>query len=391
MKVVVSTWTRFHLFDLAQQLYSQGCLHSLCTSLPGYLAKKDIVFSNVDKEKLFTYPYFFMLHVALSRALGQTRLNEASAVFTTQTYQQFVKKHLAKNIYNINAYIAISGSGFKGGELMIEHGKAYCFDRGSTEITHQLNVMQTLHEELRLPCRKVDNWLIDNETKEAAIATAITVPSNFCKQTFIDKGFKSEKIHVIPYGVNLSEFYRDPNLKPSYQNKIIFCGQFSIRKGAHILVDYFRNTPFNGCKLSVVGSVDPNVSRLFSGASISNIDFHGVVPRSRVRLYMQQAKALILPSYEEGLALVMPQALASGIPVIASIQSGATEYIRDGYNGFILENISTKAVDQAIQKLYSMTTQEQEKMASNCVASVEGVGGWALYGQRWNELLTKIA
>ncbi|QPN59117.1 glycosyltransferase family 4 protein [Synechococcus sp. CBW1002] len=390
MKVTLSTWSRFHLFDLAAQMSSRGLLHSICTTLPRYIAKQDIIFSSVGIDKLFTYPYFFMPQVALDRALGQTLINEASAVLTTRTYQKYVAEHLAKNLDNIDAYIAISGSGFKGGKFMIDHGKAYCFDRGSTEITHQLNVMQMLHDQLRLPCRKVAGWLIENETKEASIATAITVPSSYCKQTFIDKGFSSAKIHVIPYGVNLTEFYRDQCLKSTSRNQLIFCGQFSIRKGAHVLVDYFGKSPYNGIRLSVVGSVNPNISKLFGDTSIANIDFHGVVPRSRVRFYMQQAKALILPSFEEGLALVMLQALACGVPIIASIQSGATEYIRDGYNGFILEDISTQAIDQAIRRLYSQTDEEEEAMSENCLASVNDIGGWDSYGQHWVDLINKI-
>lgn len=391
MQVSISTWSRFHLFDLAEQLFNQGSLYSICSTLPRSKAERDVIFANVDNSKLHTYSPLFMLEFALGRILGNTRLNELSAILTTKTYQDFVQNHLAKNIENIDAYIAISGSGYRGGKLMVDQGKIYFFDRGSTEITHQLAVMKTLHERLSLPCREVAKWLIDNETKEAELATAITVPSSFCKKTFVDKGLNPDKIHVIPYGVNLTEFFREPASKTSSKNQILFCGQFSIRKGAHLLVDYFRNYPCHGCRLSVVGSVNPNLYKLFGSTITANIDFHGVVPRKQVRRYMQESKALILPSYEEGLALVMPQALACGIPVIASVQSGATEYIRDGYNGFILEDITTQSIHSAMQRLYSMTVQEQEIMSLNCIASVKDIGGWELYGKRWMELLSNLA
>jgi glycosyltransferase involved in cell wall biosynthesis len=390
MQACVSTWNRFHFFDLAEQLHNQGMLHSLFTTLPSYKAKKDIVFSHVPESKLYTYPPFFMLQTALNRILSDTKLNEKGAVLTTKTYQSFIKKYLMSHMDDIDAYIAISGSGFEGGQHMVEHGKIYCFDRGSTEITYQLAVVKHLHQSLSLPCRDVDRWLIDNETNEAQIATAITVPSNFCRQTYINKGFDAKKIHVIPYGVNLNEFYRETNLRPSSRNQLIFCGQFCIRKGAHLLVDYFKRNPYLDCTLSVVGSVNPNLSKHYESSSISNIEFHGVVPRAEVRRYMQDAKALILPSYEEGLALVMPQALACGIPVIASEQSGATEFIRDGFNGFILENISTKAIHNAIVRLFSLTGDEYDQMSLNCVASVKDLGGWKHYGNKWADLLNRI-
>jgi hypothetical protein len=52
MQVSISTWSRFHLFNLAEQLFIQDTLHSICSTLPRFKAEKDIVFSNVDKRKL---------------------------------------------------------------------------------------------------------------------------------------------------------------------------------------------------------------------------------------------------------------------------------------------------------------------------------------------------
>jgi len=273
---------------------------------------------------------------------------------------------------------------------MVEQGKVYCFDRGSTEITHQLRVMQQLHHELSLPCRQVHPFLIENETREAQVATAITVPSQFCKRTFVDKGFSADKIHVINYGVSLNDFYPDSHAKESICKQLIFCGQFSIRKGAQVLIDYFRAKPYLSSHLKVVGSVNPNLKKLYSNLSIANIDFVGVVPRLQVHRFMKDSVALILPSFEEGLALVIPQALACGIPVIGSVQSGATEYVCDGYNGFILDEISTRGIDMAVRKLFSLSPDEYEQMSANCSASVRNLGGWDNYGQKWYSLLEKL-
>ena len=117
---------------------------------------------------------------------------------------------------------------------MVEQGKVYCFDRGSPEITHQLSVMKSLHDQLSLPTRKVHPYLIENETKEASIATSIVVPSNFCKLTYINKGFPANKIHVIPYGVDLDLFFHDPDTnlvkRSNPTHSLLFCGQFSIGK-----------------------------------------------------------------------------------------------------------------------------------------------------------------
>lgn len=390
MQVSISTWNRFHFYDLAQQLNRLESLHSLCSTLPRFKAEKDVIFNKVDKQKLQAYPYFFLLQILLSKVFTDSWLNEFAAIATTKTFQNYVKYYLARNIDSIDAYIGISGSGYKGGQYMVEQGKVYCFDRGSTEITHQLRLMKQLHCELSLPFRQVHPFLIENETNEAQVATAITVPSQFCKKTFIEKGFSPDKIHVINYGVNLNDFYPGSQVKEKIAKQLIFCGQFSIRKGAHVLIDYFRMKPYLSSHLKVVGSVNPNLKKHFSSLSIANIDFVGVVNRLQVRKFMNDSVALILPSFEEGLALVIPQALACGIPVIGSVQSGATEYVRDGYNGFILDEISTRSIDMAVRKLFALSPDEYDQMSANCLASVRKLGGWDDYGQKWYALLEKL-
>lgn len=394
MRISISTWNRFHFFDLADQLNRLDSLHSLCSTLPRFKAEKDPIFNRVEPKKLQSYPYFFVLQLLLDKICTRTWLNEAAAVATTKTYQNYVKNHLANNIDTIDAYVGISGSGFKGGKYMVEQGKVYCFDRGSPEITHQLRVMKTLHDELSLPTRSVHPFLIENETKEAQIANAIIVPSNFCKLTYINKGFSADKINVIHYGADLDLFFpdRESNFaSKQYANKtLLYCGQFSIGKGAHILVDYFKHQPYQNSRLSVVGCVNPTLKILYANSAIQNIDFHGIVPRQHVHRFMQKARALIFPSFIDGFGMVVTQALACGIPAIVSAECGASDIIRDGYNGFILDDISVQSIDLAIRKLFALTSEEYQQMSANCLLSVNSLGGWNDYGQRWYTLLSNL-
>ena len=92
MNVILSTWNRFHFFDLAEQLNCLNSLQYLCTTLPRYRAEKDIVFNVVDKEKLRTYPYFFVMQILLGKIFKNTWLTELAAVVSTKTYQNHVKK-----------------------------------------------------------------------------------------------------------------------------------------------------------------------------------------------------------------------------------------------------------------------------------------------------------
>jgi len=122
MKVSISTWNRFHFYDLAEQLNRLNSLHSLCSTLPRSKAENDVIFNKVSKKKLQSYPYFFLLQILLGKIFKNSWLNEFASVNTTKTFQNYIKHYLARNLDSIDAYIGISGSGYKGGQYMVEQG-----------------------------------------------------------------------------------------------------------------------------------------------------------------------------------------------------------------------------------------------------------------------------
>jgi alpha-maltose-1-phosphate synthase len=66
---------------------------------------------------------------------------------------------------------------------------------------------------------------------------------------------------------------------------------------------------------------------------------------------MRQHDVLLLPSLFEGFALVIGEALSQGLPVIATVNSGATEVVRDGVEGFIVPIRDSHAIAERLQQL----------------------------------------
>ena len=67
---------------------------------------------------------------------------------------------------------------------------------------------------------------------------------------------------------------------------------------------------------------------------------------------MQESDVLILPSLAEGLALVVPEALACGLPVIVTPNTGALEFVRDGTEGFVVPICRPDAIADRLQMLH---------------------------------------
>ena len=79
----------------------------------------------------------------------------------------------------------------------------------------------------------------------------------------------------------------------------------------------------------------------------------GSVHREKVLQLFREASVFVLPSYYEGLPMAILEALAAGLPVIATPVGGIPEVVRDTYNGFLIPSGDIEALAGAIEKLVS--------------------------------------
>jgi glycosyltransferase involved in cell wall biosynthesis len=116
---------------------------------------------------------------------------------------------------------------------------------------------------------------------------------------------------------------------------------------------------------------------------------HGVQPRNRLSWFYSQASVLMLPSIEEGLALVQAQALACGLPVIASVNTGAEDLFTDGVEGFIVPPRDPAALRDRVQRLLDEPAL-QARMKSAALSRVQSLGGWAQYGRACRDVYRRV-
>ena len=83
---------------------------------------------------------------------------------------------------------------------------------------------------------------------------------------------------------------------------------------------------------------------------------------------------MVFPSLREGLGLVAVEAMASGLPVIASDNRGTREYMQDGVNGYVVWKNDVDGTAESIKKLYHMWTKDKasyHQMQQNCLKTAE--------------------
>jgi len=98
---------------------------------------------------------------------------------------------------------------------------------------------------------------------------------------------------------------------------------------------------------------------------------------------------MVLPSIEEGLALVQGQALACGCPVLSSTNTGGEDLFTDGIEGFIVPIRDPEALTARMQQLADDPAL-QSRMSEAALRRVRSLGGWSDYGDRWEALLKEL-
>jgi glycosyltransferase involved in cell wall biosynthesis len=107
----------------------------------------------------------------------------------------------------------------------------------------------------------------------------------------------------------------------------------------------------------------------------------GHVPQPELKRLMSESHCLVLPSVEEGLALVQAQAMACGCPVVASNHTGSEDLLVHGEHGFITPVRDAQRLTECLQQLAD-DEPLRASMGRRALAHVQSAGGWRAYGQQ---------
>lgn len=229
---------------------------------------------------------------------------------------------------------------------------------------------------------------LEAERMEHELADLIVAPSGFVRDTLVNEGVAGEKIRNIPFGTDLKLFHPDPARVADEGRTVVFLfvGILNARKGLPVLLEAWAKNGQTNAELWLVGGGQIPAEVML--ALPDTVKLLGRRSKSEVAKLMRQADVFVFPSFFEGLAQVLVEALASGLPIIGTLESGATEIVKEGETGFI---VASGDVDSLAMRLMQVLHGSDfvKKMRS---ATHQGRRqlGWDTYGERWIKVLLEI-
>lgn len=368
MKIVVSVGGRFHAFNLAQQLLKSGYLERLITSYPKFLVKK----WGIPAEKTKS----IFIKEILQRSANRF------PPFLLQIYNpQFFIDNLydrlaARRISDADIFVGFFSCALHSIRRAKKSGMKTVLDHGSSHLVYQRDVLKEEYERFGQSGYLPHPKTIKNALFAYEEADYIGVPSLFVKRTFLEKGIPESKLIHVPYGVDLRQFKQVPKEDKIF--RVVFAGGMTLRKGVHYLLRAFSELNLPNSELMLIGAMANEMKPFFKNYE-GQFNYVGRKNQSELYQYYSQGSVFVLMSIEEGLAIVQPQAMACGLPVICSANTGGEDIVRDGKDGFV---IPIRDVNKLKEKLLDLYNNQEicREMGQSAKARVSSGFTWDDYG-----------
>lgn len=193
--------------------------------------------------------------------------------------------------------------------------------------------------------------LIRRRELEYDLCDRIIVPSSVARQSFEEFGH-GKKVEVMLRGVDHTLFSPPAARESRELFRVCFVGRIELAKGVPYLLRAWKHLSLRNAELLLVGAVQPEIAPILKEYGTENIKLAGWLPPQEVAERYRRCDLFVMPSVNEGLALVILEAMASGLPIVATDRSGAADVIHDGKEGFVVPARNAYALAEAIQWCY---------------------------------------
>ncbi|OQX65105.1 MAG: hypothetical protein B5M51_01705 [Anaerolinea sp. 4484_236] len=184
-------------------------------------------------------------------------------------------------------------------------------------------------------------------------AELLIVPSNFVRDWYLLHGAPANRITVLPHGIELPVKRSRREVSGVQPVQFAYIGGLSWQKGVHVVVEAFRGMQGNA-ELWIAGDevANPGYVRQLQADPVPNIHFLGRLTHAQVWDKLAQVDVLLVPSlWYETFSLIVREAFALGVPVIAAAHGALAEAVTDGVDGLLVPPGDVLAWRTAIQRI----------------------------------------
>ena len=402
MKVLLAHPGTQYSFQLAKQLYKRDMLYEFHTGLA--FGKDSWVYKLLSKLPSSLYhkisnrfiddlPDRIIKRYPLIEinALLRLKLNHEEENVLYRRNRHFQNSMPDHAITGADAVIGFDTSSWILAERCRKLSKKFFLD---VSIAHPVSKDKVyrhiikLYPKWQFSVRHKEHKHIAVEEAEMELASHIVVASSFTLNTYVEHGVPVEKISINPYGVD-THFFKPLQKEKSEGSPVrfVFVGLVDARKGIPFLLESWNKITTTGIELTLIGPITSGIEN-FININYPSVIIKGKLSFNELKGILPNYDVMIFPSFFEGFGLVIPEAMASGLPVITTSATCGPDIIEQGKEGFVIEPGDMEQIKTAIE-FFIKEPGSLTKMGSLARAKAEKFS-WDAYGDQWNKILNSF-
>lgn len=357
--IILSSCGRYHSTHLAKALFKGGFLKTF--------------FSAGDwKDSFFFDKSIFQFHSGLNfcdRIFTKFQLDRFCELSNWYTFRDsWFDSWVANNLQNYpKIFVGFANASLKSFKMAKTFGSLLCLEAGSMHILEQEELLQEEFKKLKLIPLKISAQNKARMLEEQQLANFIFVPSQHVLKSFVQNNIAEKKLIKIPYGCNTEAFSadkKDLQKKSIKQTKFLSVGMMGVQKGTHLVLEAWkilsRSNNLHKSQLHLIGGLGEDFKQIIKKYSnLPNLVIHGPKPHADLKKIYKDAHVFVHFSIQDGLAMVIGEAMAAGLTVICSQNSGGYELISNQKLGFVLPNFDVEKLYQKM--LWCILNPEEVK------------------------------
>ena len=231
--------------------------------------------------------------------------------------------------------------------------------------------------------------LIQRMEREFAECDKIVVPSTAARQSF--EGLRDAgKATVVWPGVNHDFFTPPPDSRRPPLFRVCYVGRLELAKGLGYLLQSWHKLALPDAELVLIGEYRTELKSLLERYDGANVRLTNILSPQEVAQWYRESSLFVFPSVNEGFGMVLLEAMASGLTVIASEKTGADDCVTHGHDGFIVPARNVDALAETILWCYQHPDDAQS-IGKAARATIEAQFTLAHYDRRIISLYRSVS
>ena len=212
-------------------------------------------------------------------------------------------------------------------------------------VAHEIQRAQHDRPYLPMDFKAEPDWKQQRKNSELSLADLVVIPSEWARDSLNFSKPIPAKVVKVPYGTPAGEMPARTK-RPEGPFRVLFAGQIGVRKGVPLLLEAWKSLGLRRARLLLAGSMALDEGYL---SDYQDIRYLGPIPRRHLFELMKSTDLFVFPSLADGFGLVIGEAMAMGLPVLTTTNTGGPELITNGREGWCVPAHDADALAERIQ------------------------------------------